>query len=231
MAESEIALQRYNEAAEHIICALKEEHFEDLATDLLADANEELTTELMPHLNIQINKNPNSVEWHMYKLYLYRNAKNYEQAIECAEKIKELDANPYFDAIISSLYEQMGDFSSALHYAQLAYQADSTEADYITTLASAYENVDSLQQYLDLMELYVEQLPESGMAYHMRAQYYFHTGNYQSAIDDYTTAITLDAQDTFGRYMRGRAYYILGDTLKANRDLQRVLDDSDNDVS
>ena len=230
MAESEIALQRYNEAAEHIICALKEEHFEDLATDLLADANEELTTELMPHLNIQINKNPNSVEWHMYKLYLYRNAKNYEQAIECAEKIKELDANPYFDAIISSLYEQMGDFSSALHYAQLAYQADSTEADYITTLASAYENVDSLQQYLDLMELYVEQLPESSMAYHMRAQYYFHTGNYQSAIDDYTTAITLDAQDTFGRYMRGRAYYILGDTLKANRDLQRVLDDSDNDV-
>lgn len=157
LAESQIQLQYYEEAADNIIKAFKEEHFEDLATDLLADANEELTAELMPRLNVQINKNPNSVEWHMYKLYLYRSAKKYEQAIECTEKIKELDANPYFDAILSSLYEQMGDFASALHYAQLAYEADSTETDYITTLAGAYENVDSLQQYLDLMELYIEQ--------------------------------------------------------------------------
>ena len=228
IAESQIAIERYEEAADNIINALKEEHFEDLATDLLVDANEELTAELMPRLNVQINKNPNSVEWHMYKLYLYRSAKKYEQAIECTEKIKELDANPYFDAILSSLYEQMGDFASALHYAQLAYEADSTETDYITTLAGAYENVDSLQQHLDLMELYIEQYPEYGMAYHMRAQYYFHTENYQSAINDYTTAITLESKDTFGRYMRGRAYYILGDTLKANKDLQRVIDDTNN---
>ena len=228
LAESQIQLQHYEEAADNLIKTFKEEHFEDLATDLLANANEELTAELMPRLNVQINKNPNSVEWHMYKLYLYRSAKKYEQAIECTEKIKELDANPYFDAILSSLYEQMGDFASALHYAQLAYEADSTETDYITTLAGAYENVDSLQQYLDLMELYIEQYPEDGMAYHMRAQYYFHTEHYQSAIDDYTTAITLDSKDTFGRYMRGRAYYILGDTLKANKDLQRVIDDTNN---
>ena len=76
IAESQVALHRYEEAANNIINALKEEHFEDLATDLLADANEDLTAELMPRLNVQINANPNSLEWSMYKLYLYRANKN-----------------------------------------------------------------------------------------------------------------------------------------------------------
>lgn len=66
LAESQIQLQYYEEAADNIIKAFKEEHFEDLATDLLANANEELTAELMPRLNVQINANPNSLEWYMY---------------------------------------------------------------------------------------------------------------------------------------------------------------------
>ena len=141
IAESQVALHRYEEAANNIINALKEEHFEDLATDLLADANEELTAELMPRLNVQINANPNSLEWSMYQLYLYRANKNYEQAILCTEKIKELDADPYFDAILSLLYQHMGDFASALPYAQAAYISDSTETDYISQLASIYSDL------------------------------------------------------------------------------------------
>ena len=129
IAECEIALQRYEEAASNIINALKEEHFEDLATDLLVDANEELSAELMPRINVQIKANPNSLEWYMYQLYLYRNNKNYEQAIKCTEKIKELDADPYFDAVLSTLYQKMGDFASALHYAHVAYASDTTETD------------------------------------------------------------------------------------------------------
>ena len=138
LAESQIQLQYYEEAADNIIKAFKEEHFEDLATDLLANANEELTAELMPRLNVQINANPNSLEWYMYKLYLYRANKNYEQAILCTEKIKELDADPYFDAILSSLYRNMGDFATALHYAQVAYAADTTETDYMEQLTNVY---------------------------------------------------------------------------------------------
>ena len=230
IAESQVALHRYEEAANNIINALKEEHFEDLATDLLADANEELTAELMPRLNVQINANPNSLEWSMYQLYLYRANKNYEQAILCTEKIKELDADPYFDAILSLLYQHMGDFASALPYAQAAYISDSTETDYISQLASIYSDLDSLEQCIKIYNAYIAQYPESNAAYHMRAQTHFFAGNYTSAIEDYTTAITLDTKDTYARYMLGRAHYIMGDTLKANRDFQRVVDDTKNSV-
>lgn len=230
LAESQIQLQYYEEAADNIIKAFKEEHFEDLATDLLADANEELTAELMPRLNVQINANPNSLEWYMYKLYLYRANKNYEQAILCTEKIKELDADPYFDAILSSLYRNMGDFATALHYAQVAYAADTTETDYMEQLTNVYSDLDSLEQCLQIYDSYIAQYPESNAAYHMRAQTHFFAGNYTSAIDDYTTAITLDTKDTYARYMRGRAHYIMGDTLKANKDFQRVVDDTKNSV-
>lgn len=230
IAESQIALQRYEEAADNIIKALKEEHFEDLATELIADANEELTAELMPRINVQINANPNSLEWYMYQLYLYRANKNYEQAILCTEKIKELDADPYFDAILSSLYQDMGDFASALPYAQTAYISDSTETDYISQLASIYSDLDSLEKCIEVYDSYIAQYPESNAAYHMRAQTHFFAGNYTSAIDDYTTAITLDTKDTYARYMRGRAHYIMGDSIKANKDFQRVVDDTKNSV-
>lgn len=230
IAESQVALHRYEEAANNIINALKEEHFEDLATDLLADANEDLTAELMPRLNVQINANPNSLEWSMYQLYLYRANKNYEQAILCTEKIKELDADPYFDAILSSLYQDMGDFASALPYAQAAYISDSTETDYISQLASIYSDLDSLEQCIKIYNAYIAQYPESNAAYHMRAQTHFFAGNYASAIEDYTTAITLDTKDTYARYMLGRAHYIMGDSIKANKDFQRVVDDTKNSV-
>ena len=230
LAESQIQLQYYEEAADNIIKAFKEEHFEDLATDLLANANEELTAELMPRLNVQINANPNSLEWYMYKLYLYRANKNYEQAILCTEKIKELDADPYFDAILSSLYRNMGDFATALHYAQVAYAADTTETDYMEQLTNVYSALDSLEQCLQIYDSYIAQYPESEAAYHMRAQCYFHFGNYETAIIDYTTAIALDANDTFARYMRGRAHYIMGDTLKANKDFQRVVEDTNDAI-
>lgn len=230
LAESQIQLQYYEEAADNIIKAFKEEHFEDLATDLLADVNEELTAELMPRLNVQINANPNSLEWYMYKLYLYRANKNYEQAILCTEKIKELDADPYFDAILSLLYRNMGDFATALHYAQVAYAADTTETDYIEQLTNVYSDLDSLEQCLQIYDSYIAQYPESEAAYHMRAQTHFLAGNYTSAIDDYTTTITLDTKDTYARYMRGRAHYIMGDTLKANKDFQRVVEDTNDAI-
>lgn len=230
LAESQIQLQYYEEAADNIIKAFKEEHFEDLATDLLANANEELTAELMPRLNVQINANPNSLEWYMYKLYLYRANKNYEQAILCTEKIKELDADPYFDAILSSLYRNMGDFATALHYAQVAYAADTTETDYMEQLTNVYSDLDSLEQCLQIYDSYIAQYPELEAAYHMRAQTHFLASNYTSAIDDYTTTITLDTKDTYARYMRGRAHYIMGDTLKANKDFQRVVDDTNDAI-
>ena len=230
IAESQIALHRYEEAADNIINALKEEHFEELATELIADASEELTNELMPRFNVQINANPNSLEWLMYQLYLYRANKNYEQAILCTEKIKELDADPYFDAILSSLYQEMGDFVSALPYAKTAYTADTTETDYISQLASTYSDLDSLEQCLQIYHSYIEQYPESAAAYHMRAQCHFHLGNYETAITDYTTAIALNADDSFARYMRGRTHYIMGDTIKANKDFQRVVEDTKNTI-
>ena len=230
LAESEIALHRYEEAADNIIKALKEEHFENLATELLADANEELTAELMPRLNIQINANPSSPEWYMYLLYLYRTNKNYEQSIQTAEKIKTLEADPYVDAILSALYQNMGDFATALHYAQVAYTSDSTETDYIELLASIYSDLDSLEKCIEVYDAYIAHYPESNAAYHMRAQAHFFAGNHTSAIDDYTTAITLDTKDTYARYMRGRTHYVMGDSIKANKDFQRVVEDTQNSI-
>ena len=230
MAESQIALHRYEEAADNIINALKEERFEDLATELLADANEDLTAELMPRLNVQVTANPNSLEWLMYQMFLYRANKNYEQAILCTEKIKELDAAPYFDAVLASLYQEMGDLASALPHAQAAYASDTTETDYIDKLASIYSDLDSFDQCIEIYNAYIAQYPEYAGAYHMRAQTHFFAGNYNNAIEDYTTAIALDSKDSYARYMRGRAHYIMGDSIKAKKDFERVVADTKDKV-
>lgn len=230
IAKVEIALHRYEAAAEHIVKSLKEESFEELAFDLLCDANKELFAELMPRIQIQINNNPNNVEWRLYQMYLYGNAKNYEQAILCAEKIKELDPNPNIDLLISSFYQYLGDFSSALHFSQLVYKEDPTNGDCITNLANIYESLDSIEQANKFLNLYIEQNPELSSAYHLRAQFYFFCKNYQSALEDYISTLALNTSDTYARYMRGRTYLAMGDTLKANADFRRVVKDNKNNI-
>jgi tetratricopeptide (TPR) repeat protein len=64
----------------------------------------------------------------------------------------------------------------------------------------------------------------------MRAQAHFFAGNHTSAIEDYTSTIALDANETYARYMRGRSHLIMGDSIKAAKDFERTVTDTKNKI-
>ena len=226
LAKTYLAMKKYEEAADNVIKAFKEKHFEDNCAKMLTTRNDEFFEELVPRIKVQITANPNTVEWQTYLLYIYTTTKKYEEAIDIAQKIKSLDANPFYVAIVSYLYQSLGDYSTALEYAQEAYEADTTELDYLINLITIHDALDNTQPRLALIEQYITRQPESANAYHNRAQHYFYQKDYDKALEDFTTCIVLDTTQYHARLMRGRIYLIKGDSVKSEKDFQRVLTSS-----
>lgn len=227
IASVQVEQEQYEKAAVSIIDAFKLSHFDDMALDILAEAKEELCDELHPRIQLQINANPNSVEWRLYQIYLYRDSEEYEKAISATIKVQSLDADPYFDNILADTYRDMGDLPTALQYAIKAYEADTTDMDYLYDCIALYSRLDSCQTALQLADKMINDDPEGRLGYYTRANVHMQcAADYSAAKDDYATIIAIDADDTYARFMRGRMAILLGDTTKANKDFQYVIDSS-----
>jgi tetratricopeptide (TPR) repeat protein len=230
MAMTENQLHHYEQAADYVMEALLLENFQDDAVDLFDSQNEELLDELLPRIKVQVAKNPNALEWKYYLLAIYDEKKQYEDAIQVAKAIKLLDSDPYFDGVISELYQDFGDFEMALQYAQAACQADSTDTDFQFDLIGVYEELNRWDDALQLADKMVEQNPDMVGAHATRADIYFNMQEYAKAIEDYSTAIALLSSNHYLRFKRGYSYLLNNDTTKANKDFQRNLQDAEGEI-
>ena len=230
MAMTENQLHNYEQAADYVMEALQLENFQDDAVDLFDSQNEELLDELLPRIKVQVAKNPNALEWKYYLLAIYDEKKQYEDAIQVAKAIKLLDSDPYFDGVISELYQDFGDFEMALQYAQAAYQADSTDTDFQFDLIGVYEELNRWDDALQLADKMVEQNPDMVGSYATRADIYFNMQEYAKAIEDYSTAIALLSSNHYLRFKRGYSHLLNNDTTKAHKDFQRNLQDAEGEI-
>jgi clan AA aspartic protease (TIGR02281 family) len=125
----------------------------------------------------------------------------------------------------------MGDFSSALQYAQLAYATDTTDYGNLRLMVGIYDRLDSLHQCIHFASSNIALHPDSSALYDGRGWYYFLVKDYPSALEDYNTAIALDGANTYARYMRGRIRNIMGDSVHARKDFQDVLVRNDDEMA
>lgn len=231
MAQTYTKTKQYDKAAECVIKAFELRHHDDSAVDVLFAGDKQLNETLLPHFKVQVLKNPNSVEWRSYLYAVYYYLEEYECAIEQLWKMKELEAHPYIDLFLAGTYRDMGDFSSALQYAQLAYATDTTDYDNLRLMVGIYDRLDSLQQCIHLASYNIVLHPDSSALYDGRGWYYFLTKDYPSALEDYSTAIALDRANTYARYMRGRTKIAMGDSVSARKDFQEVLIRDDDEMA
>jgi tetratricopeptide (TPR) repeat protein len=178
MAATENKLHNYEQAADYIINAFHLEQFQDDAIDLFDIKNQQLLDELLPRIQVQVTKNPNAIEWKYYLLAIYNEKKQYEDAIQVAQAIKKLDSDPYFDGIISDIYQDFGDFEMALQYALAACESDTTDTDYQYDLISVYTELNRLDDALQIANMMVNQNPDKVGSYATRADIYFNMQDY-----------------------------------------------------
>jgi clan AA aspartic protease (TIGR02281 family) len=231
MAQTYTTTKQYDKAAECVVKAFELRHHDDRAVDVLFAGDKQLNETLLPHFKVQVLKNPNSVEWRSYLYAVYYYLEEYECAIEQLWKMKELEAHPYIDLFLAGTYRDMGDFSSALQYAQLAYATDTTDYGNLRLMVGIYDRLDSLHQCIHFASSNIALHPDSSALYDGRGWYYFLVKDYPSALEDYNTAIALDGANTYARYMRGRIRNIMGDSVNARKDFQDVLVRNDDEMA
>ncbi|MGN0187502.1 MAG: retroviral-like aspartic protease family protein [Paludibacteraceae bacterium] len=218
MAEAEVKLGKYEDAANHIVESLKLEFGEYTCIDIIDNCKEEELVELLKNKFRALSlAYPNVLDWHLYMMYVQRAQKEYEEAIRTCRKIQAIDANAFFDDYMASLYCNMGDWESALAFHTKAIESDTTNIDYRYARAYTYDAMDSLAQMYADMDYLIKQNPDNAQLYFARAGMYFFHQQYEKAIDDYDSGLAFEQND-WERYMRGRCYAAVGRTDKAEKE-------------
>lgn len=223
MAEVEVKLGRYEDAANHIIESLKMESSEDMSIAIIQkNKNAEFIELLMQKFHAQALANPNVIDWYVYIMYVQRVQKDYEGAIRTCQKVQTINPDAFFDDYMAELYSDMGDWRNALKYQNKAVESDSTDIGYRLSRAYTYCEMDSLDQMYADIDYLIMQHPDEAQLYFARAGFNMFHKNFTAAIEDFNNGLAFDNSDTWERYMRGRCYEAIGQLDKAQKDYLHV---------
>ncbi len=223
MAEVEVKIGRFEDAANHIFESLKIEQGERTCTDIIAECkNEEFQEMLLSKFHAQSLANPNVIDWYLYTMAIQKVQKKYEDAIRTCKKIQTINPDAYFDDIMADLYSDMGDWRNALLYQNKAVESDTTDIGYRFSRAYTYSEMDSVAQMYADIDYLIKQHPDDARLYFTRAGFNLFRQNYDSAIEDYNVGLAFEDSNDWERYMRGRCYEAIGQNDKAQKDFLAV---------
>lgn len=223
MAEVEVKLGRYEDAADHIVESLKMESYENTCMKIMTESkNEELIDLLREKFHAQTLANPNVIDWYVYTMYVQRAQKEYEEAIRTCKKIQTINADAYFDGYMADLYSDMGDWENALKFQNKAVEGDSAYIGFRYSRAYIYSEMDSVAQMYADIDYLIRHNPDNAQLYFARGSMNLFHKRYENAIEDYTNGLAFENNYGWERYMRGRCYEAIGQTDKANKDYLQV---------
>lgn len=228
LAKCNEKLGQYEDAAGHIIMALDMEPGEDGAVTMIQKCQrEEFTTPLINKLEAKIKKagkEPEVINWYIYEMFTYEGMKNYEEAIRVCNRAKKATANPNVDYFKSEYFMDMGDFVHALECINQAIEVDTADNNYLLRRHYIYKELEYQEKMIADIDKLIERVPDKVGYYEMRASMYLDMREYQKAIEDYDIALALDHTADHARYARARCLAIIGDTIKANKEYQRLYE-------
>ena len=223
MAEVEVKLGKYEDAAEHIVESLKMESYENTCMKIMTESkNEELIDLLREKFHAQTLANPNVIDWYVYTMYVQSTQKEYEEAIRTCKKIQTINADAYFDGYMADLYSDMGDWENALKFQNKAVEGDSAYIGFRYSRAYIYSEMDSVAQMYADIDYLIRHNPDNAQLYFARGSMNLFHKRYENAIEDYTNGLAFENNYGWERYMRGRCYEAIGQTDKANKDYLQV---------
>ena len=233
MAQAQIKLHRYEQAAINIIESLKLDVNGNEAGDAVEMCNaKECVDALLPLIDVQIAKHPNDYEWLGIKTYILNNSKRYAEAIEVLRQAKQLSADPFVDGGIAYMYNMIGDNQNALKYANIMVEADTTNVRAYSLRMDIYYDMDSID--LALADAYkMEKLaPDDEKTLCECGQMYFFAGHYRRTIMMCNSILAMNPEANYFRYLRGRSYLALGEQPSlAEADFNRAYKESSRGIT
>lgn len=225
-AWAEIQVGKYEDAAKHIIASLDKNPHNDDARELLIPLPAAMRRNLLTEFHIKQRLNPNDPNWILYEMGMLAGAYDFEKALAVTGKLETLIPQQHYASLRYMLYDGLGDYESALREVNLAMELDSTDYSLLNNRADIYNDMGRTDLQLADLDSLIEKVPDNAEYYSHRAYAYLFMEQYQKAIEDLDMAIALSDKLSY-RYLRGRCYYELGDTLAARSDFEKAAKGND----
>ena len=141
------------------------------------------------------------------------------------EKVAQQESGrSYALARIGQIYEAAGDFGNARTSYEKALAADPDNLTAKNNLAWVYvEHGGNIDLALKLAEEAKEKAPEDPMVTDTLGWIYVKKGSYEAAVENLKISVAKNPHDPGGFYHLGTAYYKLGRTADARRELEAAL--------
>ncbi len=224
-ADAYIGKKKWNEATDDIVKAL------DIAGDnrafyLMQNLPDEASGLLKSKLKIKMAKQPANPYWPYCLAVIYNSDNGFDEAISYYEKANALDANSVFMENIAKCYVGKKDYAKALDYADRALAMNPEDYDVVDLKAEVLSQMGKFDECLSERDKYVAKYPEYPMAYLSRADDLLSARKFESAIEDYSTALVLAptlSDNTYLLMRRGDAYRFVGKDSEARKDYEHLL--------
>ena len=161
------------------------------------------------------------------ELYNYRavseyNLSNFEDASISVKKAIERDStNNQFIYNLAEIFEQLGDYQSAIKQYDILINRDSTFHSVYSERALAYWELSLMKAARRDIDKAIEISPETALYYDYRAYMKEEAGDYTGAIEDFTTSLNLE-QDAQIYYRRGMAKINISNKFDACKDFKKA---------
>lgn len=168
-----------------------------------------------------------SVDNYLWLRRIYRNLKDNEAAIRATTSAIEIDPNNselYY--MRGRIYYGIGDFASTLYDWDKAVEFGYENRELYLDRARLFDDLGLYQKALRDINKVIEINPASGSVYRLKGQYQFKIMDYLSALESFTTAISMgdgDASD-LSYYYRGQTYYLIDRNSEAIEDLCKAVE-------
>lgn len=224
-ADAYIGQKKWNEATDDIVKALDIDG-DNKAFYLMQNLPNEASGLLKSKLKIQIAKQPTNRYWPYCLATMYNSDNEYDDAISYYEKANALDANSLFMENIAKCYIGKKNYTKALDYADRALAMNPEDYDVVDLKADILSRMGKFNECLIERDKYVAKYPEYPIAYLSRADDFLSARKFESAIDDYNTAVVLAptlSDNTYLLMRRGDAYRFIGKDSEARKDYEHLL--------
>ena len=221
-AEAYVGLGKYMEAASDIVKAL-ELDYDNKAFRLMIDVADSAFVQINTKLKAMAVTDSNNAYWPYCLGVINEHTKRYQDAITNYLKASKLDEDALTYSRISSCYEDMGEWASAVEYMDKAITLDPKDTDYVLYKANIYYEAGQIKTAIEVMDQYIDAVPDYAGGYYRRGWYKDNIKDIDGAIEDYTTSITLDPDYPYAIMSRGNMYLLKDETELAKKDFEMVV--------
>lgn len=221
-AEAYIGLKKYIDATSDIVKAL-ELDYDDKAFGLMIELADSAFVQINAKLKAMAVNDSNNSYWPYCLGVVNEEVEKYEDAITHYTKSAKLDEDYVTYHRISSCYEEMGDWTSAIEAIDKAIALAPELNKYLLNKADIYYSAGQITAAVEVMDEYVENVPDYAYGYYKRAWFKDALKEYDAAVEDYTTSITLEPEFPSAILSRGTAYLAKGESELAKKDFETVV--------